>query len=103
MQLLFLNFHYKFSHFFLFYFHQASKFMKFLRENHGIYPLLSVYNCFLGACAKMKSIIHVNQCLDMMELQRVGKNEITYSELLKVCRNSVDLEFFFLFIVGLYY
>ncbi|MBA0823239.1 hypothetical protein Goarm_019983 [Gossypium armourianum] len=73
------------------YLEEASKFMKFLRENHGTYPLLPVYNCFLGACAKMKSIIHANQCLDLMELQRVGKNEITYSVLLKLAVWQQDL------------
>ncbi|KAH1121476.1 hypothetical protein J1N35_004636 [Gossypium stocksii] len=73
------------------YLEEACKFMKFLRENHGTYPLLPVYNCFLGACAKMKSIIHANQCLDLMELQRVGKNEITYSVLLKLAVWQQDL------------
>ena len=48
----------------------------------------------------MQSAIHANQCLDLMERRMVGKNEITYSELLKVCKNSVDLDFL---IVGLYY
>ncbi|MBA0550393.1 hypothetical protein Golob_021344 [Gossypium lobatum] len=73
------------------YLEEACKFMKFLRENHGTYPLLPVYNCFLGACAKMKSITHANQCLDLMELQRVGKNEITYSVLLKLAVWQQDL------------
>ncbi|KAB2096434.1 hypothetical protein ES319_A01G108200v1 [Gossypium barbadense] len=73
------------------YLEEACKFMKFLRENHGTYPLLPVYNCFLGACAKMKSVIHANQCLDLMELQRVGKNEITYSVLLKLAVWQQDL------------
>ncbi|KAL1119652.1 hypothetical protein V6Z11_D01G115900 [Gossypium hirsutum] len=73
------------------YLEEACKFMKFLRENHGTYPFLPVYNCFLGACAKMKSIIHANQCLDLMELQRVGKNEITYSVLLKLAVWQQDL------------
>ncbi|GMJ02768.1 hypothetical protein like AT1G76280 [Hibiscus trionum] len=66
------------------YLEEACNFMKFLGENHGIYPLLPVYNCFLSACAKMKSIVHANQCLDLMEQRKVGKNEITYSELLKL-------------------
>ncbi|TYI42821.1 hypothetical protein ES332_A01G125200v1 [Gossypium tomentosum] len=73
------------------YLEEACKFMKFLRENHGTYPLLPVYNCFLGASAKMKSVIHANQCLDLMELQRVGKNEITYSVLLKLAVWQQDL------------
>jgi hypothetical protein len=39
----------------------------------------------------MQSIIHANQCLDLMERQMVGKNEVTYSELLKVCNKSVGV------------
>ncbi|XVE69624.1 hypothetical protein DITRI_Ditri10aG0005100 [Diplodiscus trichospermus] len=66
------------------YLTEACNLIKFLGENHGIYPLLPVYNCFLGACAKMQSAIHANQCLELMECRRVGKNEITYSELLKL-------------------
>ncbi|XWS20860.1 hypothetical protein CRYUN_Cryun30bG0005200 [Craigia yunnanensis] len=66
------------------YLEEAFNLIKFIGENHGIYPLLPVYNCFLGACAKMQSAIHANQCLDLMECRRVGKNEITYSELLKL-------------------
>ncbi|XVE94428.1 hypothetical protein REPUB_Repub02eG0007700 [Reevesia pubescens] len=31
----------------------------------------------------MQSVIHANQCLDLMECRRVGRNDITYSELLK--------------------
>ncbi|XP_021902495.1 pentatricopeptide repeat-containing protein At1g76280 isoform X2 [Carica papaya] len=46
--------------------------------------MLPVYNIFLGACAKMNNIIHANKCLDLMERRMVGKNEVTYSELLKL-------------------
>ncbi|KAL4310638.1 hypothetical protein GQ457_01G008730 [Hibiscus cannabinus] len=73
------------------YLEEACNFMKFLGENHGIYPLLPVYNYFLGACAKMKSIVHANQCLDLMEQRKIGKNEITYSELLKLAVWKRDL------------
>jgi len=66
-------------------FFQAYNLINFLGERHGIYPILSVYNGFLRACAKMRSIVHANQCLDLMEHRMVGKNEVTYSELLKVC------------------
>ncbi|XP_021284335.1 pentatricopeptide repeat-containing protein At1g76280 isoform X2 [Herrania umbratica] len=66
------------------YLEEACNLIKFLGENRGIYPFLSVYNSFLGACAKMQTAVHANQCLDLMERQRVGKNEITYSELLKL-------------------
>ncbi|KAK6256990.1 hypothetical protein QUC31_000449 [Theobroma cacao] len=66
------------------YLEEACNLIKFLGENRGIYPFLSIYNSFLGACAKMQTAVHANQCLDLMERQRVGKNEITYSELLKL-------------------
>ncbi|KAL5778360.1 hypothetical protein ACOSP7_011286 [Xanthoceras sorbifolium] len=63
---------------------EALNLLNFTEESHGIYPILPMYNCFLGACAKMQSMIHANLCLELMESRRVGKNEITYSELLKI-------------------
>lgn len=66
------------------YLEEAYNLINFLGEKHGIYPILSVYNGFLRACAKMQSIVHANQCLDLMEHRMVGKNEVTYSELLKL-------------------
>lgn len=66
------------------YLEEAFNLINFLGERQGIYPILSVYNSFLGACAKMRNIFHANQCLDLMERQMVGKNEVTYSELLKL-------------------
>lgn len=68
------------------FFDQAFKLINFLGEIPGIYPVLPIYNSFLRACAKMQSIKNANQCLDLMERQMVGKNEVTYSELLKVCK-----------------
>ncbi|BBG96357.1 hypothetical protein Prudu_005142 [Prunus dulcis] len=67
------------------YLEEAFKLINFLGESPGIYPVLPIYNSFLRACAKMQSIINANQCLDLMERQMVGmgKNEVTYSELLK--------------------
>ncbi|KAI5341776.1 hypothetical protein L3X38_009651 [Prunus dulcis] len=68
------------------YLEEAFKLINFLGESPGIYPVLPIYNSFLRACAKMQSIINANQYLDLMERQMVGmgKNEVTYSELLKV-------------------
>lgn len=66
------------------YLEEAFKLINFLGESHGIYPILPTCNSFLRACAKMQSIVHANQCLDLMEQQMVGKNEVTYSELLKL-------------------
>ncbi|KAG6683354.1 hypothetical protein I3842_12G007500 [Carya illinoinensis] len=66
------------------YLEEALNLINFFGENHGVYPILSVCNTFLRACAKMRSMIHANQCLDLMEHRMVGKNEVTYSELLKL-------------------
>lgn len=49
-----------------------------------MYPSLGMYNNFLGACAKRKHIKYANKCLDLMDRRMVGKNEKTYSVLLKV-------------------
>lgn len=65
---------------------QALNLINFLGESLGIYPLLCIYNSFLGACAETQSIGHANQCLDLMDRRMVGKNEVTYSELLKVSK-----------------
>ncbi|OMP03083.1 hypothetical protein CCACVL1_02610 [Corchorus capsularis] len=65
------------------YLEEACNLIKFLGENHGMHPRMSIFNYFLGACAKMQSVNHANQCLDLMERRRAGKNEITYLELLK--------------------
>ncbi|XP_042952109.1 pentatricopeptide repeat-containing protein At1g76280 isoform X4 [Carya illinoinensis] len=66
------------------YLEEALNLINFFGEKHGVYPILSVCNTFLRACAKMRSMIHANQCLDLMEHRMVGKNEVTYSELLKL-------------------
>ncbi|PON90448.1 Ribosome biogenesis protein [Trema orientale] len=66
------------------YIDEAFNLINFLGESEGIYPLLCVYNSFLRACAEMRSVSHANQCLDLMDHRMVGKNEATYSELLKL-------------------
>lgn len=58
--------------------------MDMLGKAHDLYPSLAMYNDLLGACARIQSASRVNECLDLMERQMVGKNEITYIELLKV-------------------
>ncbi|GMH18910.1 hypothetical protein Nepgr_020751 [Nepenthes gracilis] len=66
------------------YLEEAFRLVKFLRESHQISCILPLYNYFLSACVKMQSLMHVNQCLDLMDYQMVGKNEITYTALLKL-------------------
>ncbi|KAF3445911.1 hypothetical protein FNV43_RR11088 [Rhamnella rubrinervis] len=62
---------------------KAFNFINFIGESHGISQILPNCNIFLGACAKIRSLNHAHKCLDLMEHQLVGKNEVTYKELLK--------------------
>ncbi|XP_062092087.1 pentatricopeptide repeat-containing protein At1g76280 isoform X2 [Humulus lupulus] len=73
------------------YLDEALNLINFLGESLGIYPLLCIYNSFLGACAETQSIGHANQCLDLMDRRMVGKNEVTYSELLKLAVSQKNL------------
>lgn len=74
------------------YFDEAFGLISFLAESHVMFPVLPVYNCFLRACAKSQSTVHVSQCLDLMDHRMVGKNEATYSVLLElaVCQKSLS-------------
>ncbi|XP_059634066.1 pentatricopeptide repeat-containing protein At1g76280 [Cornus florida] len=63
---------------------EAFNLINVLGENHDIYPILPMYNNFLGACARMNSLNHANDCLDLMESKLAGKNEVTHAELLKL-------------------
>lgn len=65
---------------------QALSFIEVIGESLGHYSALPLYNCFLRACAKRQSMKHVDLCLDLMDSRGVKKNEITYRELLKVCK-----------------
>ncbi|XP_044511018.1 pentatricopeptide repeat-containing protein At1g76280 isoform X2 [Mangifera indica] len=73
------------------YLDEAFNLINFLGENHGLHRFLPMYNCFLEACAKMQSMIHVNLCLELMERQMVGKNEGTYRELLELAVQQQNL------------
>ncbi|KAK2971799.1 hypothetical protein RJ640_018488, partial [Escallonia rubra] len=66
------------------YLDEAFNLLSILGENADIYPILPMYNNFLGACAQMHSFHHADKCLDLMEQRLVGKNEVTYIELLKL-------------------
>ncbi|XP_052201836.1 pentatricopeptide repeat-containing protein At1g76280 isoform X2 [Diospyros lotus] len=66
------------------YLEEAFNLMNVLGESHDFYPVLSMYNDLLGGCARIQSVNHANKCLDLMERQMVGKNEITYAQLLKL-------------------
>lgn len=65
------------------YLEEALHLVKFIGENDRISFILPLYNTLLSACAKMKDEMLFNQCLDLMENQCLGKNEVTYSALLK--------------------
>ena len=67
--------------------------MGLLRENPAMYPLLPLYNSFLSACVQNESVNYANNCLELMEHQTVGNNEITYALLLKVCEKMLYVSF----------
>lgn len=72
------------------YLKEALDMMKIAGENPGTYPLLAAYNCLLGSSIHMKSN-YANECLDLMEKQMVGKNHVTYAELLKLANLQHNL------------
>ncbi|XP_057515961.1 pentatricopeptide repeat-containing protein At1g76280 [Amaranthus tricolor] len=73
------------------YLEEALQLVNFVRENNHMSFILPLYNCFLRACIKMKDMVLVNQCLDLMELQCSGKNEVTYTSLLKLAVRQENL------------
>ncbi|XP_021761214.1 pentatricopeptide repeat-containing protein At1g76280-like [Chenopodium quinoa] len=66
------------------YLEEAFHLVKFIGENDRISFILPLCNSLLSACTKMKDVVLFNQCLDLMESQCLGKNEVTYSALLKL-------------------
>lgn len=46
----------------------------------------------------MQNFTHAHQCLDLMEHHLVGKNEVTYTELLKVCKVKSAFIVFLIFL-----
>ncbi|CAN1796484.1 Pentatricopeptide repeat-containing protein At1g76280 [Linum perenne] len=66
------------------YLEEASNLVTYAGECHDVYPLLPLYNAVLRGCSKMRNMVHANLCLDHMESRMVGKNEVTYMELLKL-------------------
>ncbi|KAL2522093.1 Pentatricopeptide repeat-containing protein [Forsythia ovata] len=73
------------------YLKEALNFVNILGENSDATPTLPVYNNLLGACVQMHSLNYANECLNLMEHQMMGRNEITYSELLKLAVLQQDL------------
>lgn len=65
------------------YFKEAFDILSMAGKNHGL-MLLPVYNDFLNSCLEFQNLQYANQCLDIMERQMVGKNEITFTALLKL-------------------
>lgn len=66
--------------------YQAFNILSIQKENSDIYPMLPSYNNLLEACVETNSLNHANECLHLMERQGVGKNAVTYTILLKVCK-----------------
>lgn len=65
--------------------------MNSCEETSHLYPTLQKYNTLLGASVGMNSVIHVGKCLELMENDMLGKDEFTYTELLKVCSRCVKI------------
>ncbi|KAK9078126.1 hypothetical protein SSX86_002183 [Deinandra increscens subsp. villosa] len=66
------------------YLEEAFNLMNSFGETADLYPTLHKYNTLLSASAKMSSVTHASKCLDLMEHNMLGKNEITYTQLLKL-------------------
>lgn len=64
---------------------EAFSLIRWVQDKPEIYPLLPVYNTFLSSCVQTSSFAFAYDCLNLMERHMVGKNEITYTELLKFC------------------
>lgn len=63
---------------------EAFSLIRWVQDKPEIYPLLPVYNTFLSSCVQTSSFAFAYDCLNLMERHMVGKNEITYTELLKL-------------------
>ncbi|XP_031403643.1 pentatricopeptide repeat-containing protein At1g76280 isoform X1 [Punica granatum] len=66
------------------YLEEAFNLLQYLGENRNVYPILHVYNYFLGNAVKRKNVVYAGKCLDLMERRLVGKSEPTYFALLKL-------------------
>ncbi|KAJ8538174.1 hypothetical protein K7X08_014714 [Anisodus acutangulus] len=66
------------------YLKEALCLMSIMGENPNCYSMLPIYNNFLAACYETQTVDYANECMDLMEHQMVGKNEITYTQLLKL-------------------
>lgn len=69
---------------------EAFKEINVLRDSCDLDPVLPMFNDLLGVCARSQSL-RVNECLDLMEEQMVGKNEITYAHLLELAVSQGNL------------
>lgn len=60
-----------------------------LGEKESSYAALPIFNIFLSACST--NLNDAESCLEKMENHLLGKSEITYCELLKVCMNNCSI------------
>jgi hypothetical protein len=61
-----------------------------LGEKESTHATLPFFNIFLNACGSSSNLKDVECCLETMDNYLLGKSEITYCELLKVCRRNVQ-------------
>ncbi|KAL3838761.1 hypothetical protein ACJIZ3_023352 [Penstemon smallii] len=73
------------------YLKEAFNLVSTLEEPSVMNPPLPMYNNLLQACVQLRSLKYANECLNIMEHQAVGKNEITYGLLLKLAVLQDDL------------
>ncbi|GAB2289289.1 hypothetical protein Dimus_023593 [Dionaea muscipula] len=66
------------------YLEEAFHLLRFLGDSNRVSFIFPLYNEYLSTCIKMRSAIHANQCLGLMDSKPVGKNEATYNVLLKL-------------------
>lgn len=64
---------------------QAFEWITSLEESDQFHSGLPLYNLVLRECINRGSMIDVGRCLELMDNRLMGRSEITYWELLKVC------------------
>jgi hypothetical protein len=74
---------------------QALKLLTLLGEKETTHGVLPIFNIFLSA--SRTNLNDVGSCLEKMEGHLLGKSEITYFELLKVCVNKCSVCLFMIF------
>lgn len=70
---------------------QAIHWLTLLVEKESSHNYLPIFNIFLSGCGSTTKQSDIEGCLEKMETYFLGKSEITYCELLKVCSNILNM------------